>query len=240
MSFPSAVKTNIWLWCNSCCCIARSESPSVPFLCRVAHWSRWCTAFPMHSAGWPHHRADDICGQVASPIGSLPEVRSHRTEPNLQGGQCTCFFIRSEVYHLLNGFDEDYFAHQEEVDLCWRAQNEGYDVKYVGNSSVYHIGGATLQETNPQKTFLNFRNSLLNVIKNVPKQWFLFVYLLINHQKLHHLLFLFQQLLLFFAFYSPFSYWHIYPETYKSLYLLLLLSKKIIFFSYQLLQDTSS
>jgi GT2 family glycosyltransferase len=86
-----------------------------------------------------------------------------------------CFFIRSKVYHQLNGFDEDYFAHQEEVDLCWRAQNEGFDVKYVGNATVYHVGGATLQETNPQKTFLNFRNSLLNVIKNVPKQWFLFI-----------------------------------------------------------------
>ena len=86
-----------------------------------------------------------------------------------------CFFIRSEVYHKLGGFDEDYFAHQEEVDLCWRVQNEGYDVKYVGTSTVFHVGGATLQESNPQKTFLNFRNSLLNVIKNVPKQWFLFV-----------------------------------------------------------------
>ncbi len=86
-----------------------------------------------------------------------------------------CFFIRSKVYHQLNGFDEDYFAHQEEVDLCWRAQNEGFDVKYVGGATVYHVGGATLQETNPQKTFLNFRNSLLNVIKNVPKQWFLLV-----------------------------------------------------------------
>lgn len=86
-----------------------------------------------------------------------------------------CFFIRSEVYHQLNGFDEDYFAHQEEVDLCWRTQNEGYKIKYVGTSTVYHVGGATLQETNPHKTFLNFRNSLLNVIKNVPKQWFLFV-----------------------------------------------------------------
>lgn len=86
-----------------------------------------------------------------------------------------CFFIRSEVYHKLGGFDEDYFAHQEEVDLCWRIKNEGYDIKYVGTSTVYHVGGATLQETNPQKTFLNFRNSLLNVIKNVPKQWFLFV-----------------------------------------------------------------
>ena len=86
-----------------------------------------------------------------------------------------CFFIRSKVYHELQGFDEDYFAHQEEVDLCWRAQNEGFDVKYVGEATVYHVGGATLQETNPQKTFLNFRNSLLNIIKNVPKQWFLFV-----------------------------------------------------------------
>lgn len=86
-----------------------------------------------------------------------------------------CFFIRASVFHKLGGFDEDYFAHQEEVDLCWRTQNEGYTIKYVGTSTVYHVGGATLQESNPQKTFLNFRNSLLNIIKNVPKQWFLFV-----------------------------------------------------------------
>jgi GT2 family glycosyltransferase len=86
-----------------------------------------------------------------------------------------CLFIRSKVYHHLNGFDEDYFAHQEEIDLCWRTQNNGYNIKYVGTSTVYHVGGATLKETNPQKTFLNFRNSLLNVVKNVPKKWFLFV-----------------------------------------------------------------
>ncbi|MHB0756464.1 glycosyltransferase family 2 protein [Polaribacter sp. M15] len=86
-----------------------------------------------------------------------------------------CFFIRSKIYHQINGFDEDYFAHQEEIDLCWRTQNIGYKVKYVGTSTVYHVGGATLQETNPHKTYLNFRNSLLNVVKNVPKKWFLFV-----------------------------------------------------------------
>ena len=86
-----------------------------------------------------------------------------------------CFFIRANVYHQLNGFDEDYFAHQEEIDLSWRTQNIGLAVKYVGTSTVYHVGGATLQETNPHKTFLNFRNSLLNVVKNVPKKWFLFV-----------------------------------------------------------------
>jgi GT2 family glycosyltransferase len=86
-----------------------------------------------------------------------------------------CFFIRSKVYHQIHGFDEDYFAHQEEIDLCWRTQNIGFNVKYVGTSTVYHVGGATLQETNPHKTYLNFRNSLLNVVKNVPKKWFLFV-----------------------------------------------------------------
>ncbi|MFD0992947.1 glycosyltransferase family 2 protein [Tenacibaculum geojense] len=82
-----------------------------------------------------------------------------------------CFFIRSDVFHKLKGFDEDYFAHQEEIDLCWRTQNEGYTIKYVGASTVYHVGGATLQESNPHKTYLNFRNSLFTVLKNVPKQY---------------------------------------------------------------------
>ena len=86
-----------------------------------------------------------------------------------------CFFIRSKIYHQLDGLDEDYFAHQEEIDLCWRVQNIGYAVKYVGTSTVYHVGGATLEQANPKKTYLNFRNSLLNVVKNVPKKWFLFV-----------------------------------------------------------------
>ena len=86
-----------------------------------------------------------------------------------------CFFIRSEIYHQLNGFDEDYFAHQEEIDLCWRIQNEGYKIQYVGASTVYHVGGATLQESNPHKTFLNFRNSLFTIVKNVPKRFVFFV-----------------------------------------------------------------
>jgi len=82
-----------------------------------------------------------------------------------------CFFIKSEVYHQLGGFDEQYFAHQEEIDLCWRVQNEGHGIQYVGTSKVYHVGGATLQESNPQKTYLNFRNSLFTIAKNVPKRY---------------------------------------------------------------------
>lgn len=81
-----------------------------------------------------------------------------------------CFFIRKEVYRKLNGFDNDFFAHQEEIDLCWRAFNLGYKAKYTPKSIVYHVGGATLNEGNPKKTFLNFRNSLLMLTKNLPKK----------------------------------------------------------------------
>jgi len=81
-----------------------------------------------------------------------------------------CMFIRKKVYDDLGGFDEDYFAHQEEVDLCWRAQNEGYKVYYVGTSEVFHLGGSTLSNMNPKKTYLNFRNSLFSITKNLPRR----------------------------------------------------------------------
>jgi GT2 family glycosyltransferase len=81
-----------------------------------------------------------------------------------------CFFIRSAVYKELNGFDTSFFAHQEEIDLCWRATNKGYSIKYLFESKVYHVGGATLQQGNPKKTELNFRNSLLMLTKNLPKK----------------------------------------------------------------------
>ncbi|MCL6265814.1 glycosyltransferase family 2 protein [Flagellimonas myxillae] len=79
-----------------------------------------------------------------------------------------CMFIKSGVYQELGGFDEDYFAHQEEIDLCWRAKNKGYGVLYVGHSHVFHLGGSTLKNMNPKKTFLNFRNSLYSITKNLP------------------------------------------------------------------------
>lgn len=80
-----------------------------------------------------------------------------------------CFIVRSDVFYQLKGFDETYFAHQEEIDFCWRAKNFGYDIKFVPNAVVYHVGGATLSSYNPHKTFLNFRNSLMTLVKNLPK-----------------------------------------------------------------------
>lgn len=77
-----------------------------------------------------------------------------------------CFFIKKDVFYELNGFDEHFFAHMEEIDLCWRAKNKGFDIKYVGASIVYHVGGATLKNSSSKKTFLNFRNSLFTLTKN--------------------------------------------------------------------------
>ena len=81
-----------------------------------------------------------------------------------------CFFIRSNVYKELKGFDTSFFAHQEEIDLCWRAINKGHTIKYLFESKVFHVGGATLQQGNAKKTELNFRNSLLMLTKNLPKK----------------------------------------------------------------------
>lgn len=79
-----------------------------------------------------------------------------------------CMFVRKHVFEELKGFDPDYFAHQEEVDFCWRAKNHGYKIMYVGASKVYHLGGSTLSNMNPKKTYLNFRNSLFSITKNLP------------------------------------------------------------------------
>lgn len=86
-----------------------------------------------------------------------------------------CFFIRKSVFDELNGFDASFFAHMEEIDLCWRAHNLGHTVKYIGQSTVYHVGGATLATNNPKKTYLNFRNSLFMLAKNLPGNLFIVI-----------------------------------------------------------------
>jgi len=77
-----------------------------------------------------------------------------------------CMFIARAQFELVNGFEARYFAHMEEIDLCWRLKNLGYKVHYIPTSTVYHLGGGTMKNTNPRKTFLNFRNSLLSLYKN--------------------------------------------------------------------------
>lgn len=78
-----------------------------------------------------------------------------------------CLAVRRAAYLEVGALDEDFFAHQEEIDLCWRLQNNGYRIYYCGNSRIYHVGGATLNEMNPHKTYLNFRNNLYLLLKNL-------------------------------------------------------------------------
>lgn len=78
------------------------------------------------------------------------------------------FLIRASVWHNLGGLDDSFFAHMEEIDLCWRAQAAGWEVWSVPMSSVYHVGGGTLPNNSPRKLYLNFRNNLLMMYKNLP------------------------------------------------------------------------
>ncbi len=79
-------------------------------------------------------------------------------------------FVRSDVYHTMGGLDADFFAHMEEIDFCWRIKNAGYKIKMNPNSVVYHIGGGTLPKNNSFKTYLNFRNNLFLLLKNLPEE----------------------------------------------------------------------
>ncbi len=77
--------------------------------------------------------------------------------------------VRSEVWHRFGGLDESFFAHMEEIDFCWRIQRAGWQVWAVTTSAVYHVGGGTLPNNSPRKLYLNFRNNLLMMHKNLPR-----------------------------------------------------------------------
>ena len=79
--------------------------------------------------------------------------------------------VRTKVYKELDGLDAAFFAHQEEIDLCWRMRNRGWTLACVPQSTVYHLGGGALSYDNPRKTYLNFRNNLLMIYKNSRCRW---------------------------------------------------------------------
>lgn len=80
-----------------------------------------------------------------------------------------CFIARKSAFDEVGGFDDDFFAHMEEIDLCWRLYNQGYSALFTPKSTVYHVGGGTLDYTSPFKTYLNYRNGLYLLLKNLPK-----------------------------------------------------------------------
>lgn len=118
--------------------------------------------------GFPYCRGR-IFGELEKDKGQYND----ETEIFWASGACLC--ISREAYFRIGGLDEDYFAHQEEIDVCWRLHNFGYEVRFTPESVVYHVGGATLNHMNPRKTFFNFRNSLYNLVKNLPARQLLWV-----------------------------------------------------------------
>lgn len=98
------------------------------------------------------------------------DTKQYQTVAPIFWASGACFFVRATVFQQLKGFDPLFFAHQEEIDLCWRAFNANIGVYYHGESTVYHMGGATLGSQSPQKTYLNFRNSLFMLYKNLPEK----------------------------------------------------------------------
>lgn len=88
------------------------------------------------------------------------------TEEEIFWASGAALFIRSELFHQIGGFDREYFAHMEEIDLCWRLKKAGFKVMYYPDSEVFHVGGGTLSYNSPNKTYLNFRNSYFTILKN--------------------------------------------------------------------------
>ena len=92
------------------------------------------------------------------------------TQTDLLWATGACLFIRTDIYKEVGGLDAGFFAHQEEIDLCWRLRSRGYRLVCTPSSIVYHVGGATLSVESPRKTFLNFRNNLLMLYKNLSEK----------------------------------------------------------------------
>lgn len=113
------------------------------------------------SLGYPFCR-----GRLLSVIEQ--DTNQYDTVREIFWASGACMVIRSEVYRSCGGLDDDFFAHMEEIDLCWRINSRGYRIAVVPSSVVYHVGGGTLSVESPRKTYLNFRNNLLMLYKNLP------------------------------------------------------------------------
>ncbi|MCK4698899.1 MAG: glycosyltransferase family 2 protein [Bacteroidales bacterium] len=97
-----------------------------------------------------------------------PDSNQYNNSIEIFWASGACLFIKSRIFHDAGGFDDDFFAHMEEIDLCWRIKNLGYKIYCYPCSQVYHVGGGTLPNETPAKLFLNFRNNLWLLLKNLP------------------------------------------------------------------------
>jgi len=118
----------------------------------------------LSALGYPYCRGRRF-GRVEKDKGQYDSV----AEVEWTSGACMC--VRTSVYKELKGLDAAFFAHMEEIDLCWRMRNKGWKLACVPQSTVYHLGGGSLSYDNPRKTYLNFRNNLVMIYKNSKHRW---------------------------------------------------------------------
>lgn len=117
--------------------------------------------------GYIDHLGYPFCrGRMLSVIEEDQGQYNHPVRVFWATGACLC--IRAELFHSLDGFDEAFFAHMEEIDLCWRLQDKGHEIWVIPASEVYHVGGGALPNNSPGKLYLNYRNNMLMLYKNLP------------------------------------------------------------------------
>ena len=135
----------------------------------LCHWDRTRFEYAGASGGYIDTWGYPYCrGRV---MGTVEEDKGQYDEPaSLLWATGAALMIRREAYWLAGGLDGRFFAHQEEIDLCWRLRSRGYGIACVPQSKVWHVGGGTLPKDSPHKTYLNFRNNLLLLYKNLPSE----------------------------------------------------------------------
>jgi GT2 family glycosyltransferase len=118
------------------------------------------------SGGWIDRYGYPFCrGRILNTLES--DSAQYNNVEDIFWASGAASVIRAKLFHQFHGFDQDYFAHQEEIDLCWRFKKAGYRILAIPSSVIYHEGGATLSYQNPKKVFLNFRNNLATIFKNM-------------------------------------------------------------------------
>ena len=135
----------------------------------LCHWDRTRFEYAGASGGYIDAWGYPYCrGRV---MGTVEEDKGQYDEPaSLLWATGAALMIRREAYWQVGGLDGRFFAHQEEIDLCWRLRSRGYGIACVPQSRVWHVGGGTLPKDSPHKTYLNFRNNLLLLYKNLPDE----------------------------------------------------------------------
>lgn len=129
-----------------------------------------------------------------------------------------CMFVRAELFKSIGGFDEDFFAHMEEIDLCWRIKNMGYKIFYHPDSLVYHVGGGALPNDSPRKLFLNYRNNLFLLYKNLNGAeliWILLFRMILDGVSAFMYLVSFKGKSFFAVFKAHISFYRLLPEMHK-------------------------